>query len=122
MPIKDKSRYPDDWDEISYEIRFCRAGERCECDGRCGDDHNGRCTARNNHPHPITGSAVVLTVAHLDHTPENCDYDNLMAMCQKCHNNYDVDFRRGNRIRNERKALIEAGQMVLFDYLIDKEE
>jgi len=32
---------------------------------------------------------VVLTVAHLDHTPENCDEANLKAMCQRCHLAYD---------------------------------
>ena len=37
---------------------------------------------------------IVLTVAHLDHTPENCDYENLKALCQKCHNNYDKQHRK----------------------------
>jgi hypothetical protein len=37
---------------------------------------------------------IVLTVAHLDHQPENCDYSNLKAMCQKCHNNYDKIHRK----------------------------
>lgn len=32
---------------------------------------------------------IVLTVAHLDHTPENCQPENLRAMCQRCHLNYD---------------------------------
>ena len=32
--------------------------------------------------HPITGSKVVLTVAHLDHTPENVDLENLVHLCQ----------------------------------------
>jgi hypothetical protein len=33
---------------------------------------------------------VVLTIAHLDHIPENCDFDNLRAWCQRCHNTYDA--------------------------------
>ena len=40
---------------------------------------------------------VVLTVAHLDHIPENCDDDNLKAMCQRCHNNYDISHRKQTR-------------------------
>lgn len=32
---------------------------------------------------------VILTVAHLDHTPENCDDDNLRAWCQRHHLAYD---------------------------------
>ena len=32
---------------------------------------------------------IVLTIAHLDHTPENCSLDNLRALCQRCHLRYD---------------------------------
>lgn len=81
MPIspENKARYPDNWKEISEDIRFNRAENKCE-----------KCGAENYKPHPITGSKVILTVAHLDHQPENCDYDNLMAMCQRCHLRYDA--------------------------------
>jgi hypothetical protein len=37
---------------------------------------------------------VVLTVAHLDHQPPNCDPANLRALCQRCHNAYDAPMRR----------------------------
>lgn len=40
---------------------------------------------------------VVLTVAHLDHTPEHCDPDNLAAMCQGCHLHYDRDHHAHTR-------------------------
>lgn len=49
---------------------------------------------------------VVLTIAHMDHTPENCDYSNLRALCQKCHNQYDAKHRaeiRKNAQRSEQK-------------------
>lgn len=36
MPIKDKSRYPKDWDNLSRRIRFERAGGKCE---QCGAEH-----------------------------------------------------------------------------------
>lgn len=39
---------------------------------------------------------IVLTIAHLDHQPENCDPDNLRAWCQRCHNRYDAPHRRRN--------------------------
>jgi len=85
MPIKpeNKKRYPQNWKQISEDIRFNRANNKCEV-----------CGAENYQPHPLTGSKVILTVAHLDHTPENCDYDNLKAMCQKCHNTYDISHRK----------------------------
>jgi len=85
MPIKpeNKNSYPKNWKEISEDIRFNRAKNRCEV-----------CDAENYKPHPITRSKVILTVAHLDHTPENCQPENLKAMCQKCHNNYDKQHRK----------------------------
>lgn len=108
MPIRpeNKARYPADWAEISKQIRFERAGGVCECKGECGV-HSGWCAAIHGQQHPVTGSIVVLTVAHLDHTPENCGPDNLRAMCQRCHLNYDKQHhaetaymtRRCNRTR-----------------------
>lgn len=92
----DRRRYPHDWPEISRAIRFGRAGGRCECAGECGAGHEGRCEARHGQPHPVTGSTVVLTTAHLDHTPENCDPANLRAYCQRCHLRYDADQHRAN--------------------------
>lgn len=95
MPIRpeNRRRYPPDWKAISCEIRFVRAEGRCECSGMCGL-HVDRCDAINYAPHPTTGSRVVLTVAHLNHTPEDCDPDNLRAMCQRCHLTYDRKARQ----------------------------
>jgi hypothetical protein len=69
MPIRaeEKARYPEEWPLISLWVRVC-AGWRCEW-----------CPAVQGEPHPVTGSRVVLTVAHLDHTPENVTPVNLRA-------------------------------------------
>ena len=77
-----KALYPPDWKQISLRIRSGRAGNRCECEGECGTGHDGRCEARNGQPHPVSGSSVVLTVAHLDRDPRHNDEANLRAMCQ----------------------------------------
>lgn len=92
MPIRpeNRERYPTDWPEISHRIRFGRALGHCECEGECRSGHTGRCDARHNAPNPRTGAKVILTVAHLDHTPENCTDENLRAMCQGCHLAYDT--------------------------------
>ena len=58
--------YPSNWAEISKSIRFGRAGGQCECWGECGAGHEGTCEARHGQPHPVTGSKVILTTAHLD--------------------------------------------------------
>jgi hypothetical protein len=107
MPIRaeNRGRYPKDWKAISRSIRVDRAQGRCECEGECGDDHNGRCDAWDAARHPITDSIVVLTTAHLDHVPENCDPANLKAMCQRCHNRYDMPMRRAGMASRKREAM-----------------
>lgn len=104
MPIRaeNRARYPKDWRQISERIRFKRAANQCECEGECGQDHAGRCAALNGEPHPVTLSRVVLTVAHLDHIPEHCGDDNLKAMCQRCHNRYDMPMRRAGMAERKR--------------------
>ena len=77
MPIKPENaaRYPSDWADISKRIRFERAAGRCECEGECGrGTHEGRCPNSHGGEAYGTGSLVILTVAHLDHTPENCEF------------------------------------------------
>src|SRR5579875_3089177 len=102
MPIRpeNRCRYPADWPEISRRIRFERAGGKCEWYG-----------AVNGLPHPVTGSKVVLTVAHLDHTPENCDESNLVALWQRCHNGYDAPMRAAGL---KERRLAAKGQTRLF--------
>jgi hypothetical protein len=40
---------------------------------------------------------VVITIAHLNHTPEDCADDNLAALCQLCHNMTDAPERARGR-------------------------
>lgn len=111
MPIhpEDKGRYPPNWKEISRRIRFERAGGQCEA------IHDGeRCQARHGCPHPVTGSIVVLTVAHLDHTPEHCDDENLRALCQRDHLAYDREHHAASRARRK-LAKVEAERARIRD-------
>lgn len=98
MPIsKEKQKlYPANWKEISKRIRE-RAGNKCEF-----------CGAVNGEPHPVTGSKVVLTVAHLDHNPQNNDEGNLRALCQRCHLTYDAKHHAKNasRTRDEKNGIL----------------
>ncbi|UQN06787.1 hypothetical protein [Deinococcus sp. QL22] len=95
MPIKPENlkRYPTDWKDVAASIRQ-RANNRCE-----GSPAYPDCRAANGEAHPVTGSRVVLTVAHLDHVPENCSPQNLRAMCQRCHLTYDAAHRAANRVK-----------------------
>lgn len=120
---ENKDRYPKDWPQISKAIRE-RAGQKCErCkapngvlirrgktdageavwrfasdsvyeDGVCAE--TGLLIPDTSEDTVAYGEEVkvVLTVAHLDHQPENCDPENLRAWCQRCHNAYDARMRR----------------------------
>lgn len=108
MPIKpeNRARYPKDWKRIADAIRE-RSEQQCE-----GSPAYPACRAPNGEPHPVTGSRVVLTVAHLDHTPENCDPQNLKAMCQRCHLTYDAEHHKRTAYRTRKDAAMTAD---LFD-------
>ncbi len=123
MPIKpeNRARYPKDWPSISADAKV-RAEHRCEFCGVRNYELGGRSPAGVWHKAGPTGTnglrytwpepgkhamcvgydeplrivRIVLTVAHLDHTPENCDPGNLKALCQRCHNRYDMAHRRKN--------------------------
>ena len=131
---ENRGRYPKDWPQIAANIR-ARAGDVCEACGvpngkfirravsekgvpvwRLSSDPaycNGYSAADGTEvPDTMEDECgygrsvrVVLTVAHLDHQPENCDPDNLRAWCQRCHNAYDAPMRRAgikSRARAER--------------------
>lgn len=109
-PIRpeNRDRYPGNWPEISLGIRRDRAGWRCECVGECGrGTHEGRCPNRHGEAAYGTGSDVVLTTAHLDHQPENCDDANLRAMCQGCHLHYDKEHHAETRLATRAAELAE---------------
>lgn len=123
MPVKpeNRARYPKDWKQISASIRE-RAGNRCEDCGVRNYELGGRDKAGQWHKalpvgekllrleYPSPGDhaiceglsvalrivRIVLTVAHLDHQPENCDPSNLKALCQRCHLRYDLHHHKAN--------------------------
>jgi len=109
MPIRpeNRRRYPANWSsEIVPAVR-ARSGDRCEgspafpdCRRPNGSFLNKRTGELTDDPmraetwaladsDPVT--RIVLTVGHLDHTPENCDLANLRHWCQRCHLFYDRD-------------------------------
>jgi len=98
MPIlpENKSRYPANWKDI-------RTGILAECQNKCEFCGVENYTMRE-------GKKIVLTIAHLDHTPENCARQNLRALCQKCHNGYGAKHRAQTR-----KRFIYAKQKKLFE-------
>jgi len=127
MPIRpeNKDRYPANWPEIRRQV-LDRAGNCCEI---CGVPNYavgyrnrwGQFVEIENYeadPDYWDGNLalktvkIVLTIMHLDHTPENCALDNLKAACQHCHNNYDAPVRAAGK-KQRRRTRIEMSQGVL---------
>src|SRR6478609_3275963 len=135
MPIKPENRalYPADWDAISKRVRR-QAGNKCEqCKapngviiargqgdddgtyclfdgGEVFDDTTGKSRgfARGSEYDARRFVKVVLTVAHLDHNPQNNAESNLRALCQKCHLRHDqaqhVESARATREAKSRQG------------------
>ena len=108
MPM-DRSLYPDNWDAIALRVKndaywVCdECGRICRKSGESVDDFVARIEGINklfsSWPEHISISKAeikahpqrfTLTVAHLDHHPENCDRANLKALCAPCHCRYDL--------------------------------
>jgi len=133
MPIRpsEKARYPKNWPEIRTRI-LARARSRCEVCGVpngawiCRDAigrhrfvcvRNLRDAGYDRPPFKVATLSgvmkvitVVLTVAHLDHRPENCADDNLKALCQYHHLEYD---RAQHRITAAKNRYARNGDLEL---------
>lgn len=135
MPIKPEnaSRYPKDWPKIRAAIleRALNRCEKCLVPNRtriargagkdvdtymldsaevfCADSgqYLGQC--RHGDYELLRMTDVVLTIAHLDHTPENCAPENLKALCQRCHLRHDQQHHKetARATRHARKAIGE---------------
>lgn len=102
MPIRPDKRalYPSDWKtRVVPSIRE-RSGNVCE-----GSPAYPECRAANGAAHPVTGSLVVLTVAHLNHEPGDCRPENLRHWCQRCHNTYDAPRRAADLKRRRQESV-----------------
>lgn len=118
-----KARYPKNWKAIVARIKE-RAGNKCEF---CGVPNYAIIWRYDNgtkwvlYPEGMEAEAwsidgrkavkIVLTTAHLDHTPENNSDENLRCLCQKCHLNYDAKFHAHNARQTREK---KAGQVAIF--------
>ena len=117
MPIRpeNRARYPKDWKDVRHRI-LQRANWRCEhpnCRARHGvigywrkglfhrlpdrlwdAGYTAGDTVALDNGEMLKVIKIVLTIAHLDHTPENCADDNLRAWCQRHHLAYDAEHHK----------------------------
>ena len=127
MPIRltERSRYPSDWRLVRARI-LRRAQGCCEWPD-CGVP-NGEFVFRLRRRPEVWrfangsdcgeadpdyyGVTIVLTVAHLNHQPEDCRDENLAAWCQLHHLRYDTAHHQRNASATRRT---KKGNRELFD-------
>ncbi len=91
MPMQ-RERYPSNWEEIALKIKTeanwqCEnCGRKCKKVGESWEEFEVRTGQK------ITEKRMrfVLTVAHLNHIPEDCRPENLKSWCSVCHCRYDL--------------------------------
>lgn len=111
MPCDYKRDYPLNWADLRRAV-LIRANNKCE-----GSPAYPDCRASNGLPHPVTGSRVVLTIAHLyadDDTRTMTDITRLKAMCNRCHLTFDAALHRRNAAETRRRKRLNAGQLPLL--------
>lgn len=126
MPIKpeNKKLYPANWKEIREEI-LKRANNCCEHCGvknhavgyRTEDGEFVESVGMQQEADTLDGEKlikIVLTIAHLDHDPTNNNRKNLKALCQRCHNRYDIEHRKQTRLQTLEKKRNENQQKLNF--------
>lgn len=120
MPM-DRSRYPDNWEEIAFEVKseanwMCAdCGRPCRPPGQSWPEFAFYVAELGywkdlDHPQRFT-----LTVAHLDQNPSNNDPANLRSLCAGCHLRHDAPYREANRQAKRERA----GQLPLLGGAID---
>ena len=126
MPIKpeNRARYPRNWKAIRAAI-LDRARHRCEQCGIPDGVYRNRNTGQWTDDHGLVETwsmdgdrtaRIVLTIAHLDHTPENCDPANLRALCQRCHLAYDATHHAQTAYQTRRRHKAKGD---LFDAALE---
>lgn len=131
MPIRveNKHRYPLNWRQEIRPAILKRAGNRCE---ECGvpnysigvRDRYGQFwhideIHASDAPEQFEGLGkvfrIILTIAHLNHVPEDCRPENLKAWCQRCHLTWDAKHHARTARRTRQR---KSGQPEMFPDLI----
>jgi hypothetical protein len=94
------SDYPENWKDIRAEVleraKNADGISQCECVGGCEREHKGTRCLHLQYGRLTTRSKykVILTTAHLCHTPHCAQHDHLKSMCQPCHQVFDLRERQ----------------------------
>jgi 5-methylcytosine-specific restriction endonuclease McrA len=112
--MKNRQNYPPHWFDTIRPAILARDRYKCKACGlahraqgfysgdsfiECSDEHErswakaqGRKVQR-----------VFLQIAHIDQNPSNNNYENLQAMCPRCHLKFDNSFNSAKRLMKRKK-------------------
>lgn len=100
MPM-DRTKYPETWLEIAFRIKT-HAGWKCE---KCGMQCRVPGEVFDTHKR-------TLTCAHINHVESDVRDENLVALCPKCHLQYD-GYRKAMQ-RLAKKRIKSVSESTLF--------
>lgn len=130
MPM-DRKRYPPNWNQLAFQIKQ-NANWCCEkCDRPCRQPGESweKLEARLGEQWSLYETIdddefgfvevpkfqrFTLTVAHLNHIPEDCRPENLKAWCSVCHLKYDAVHHARSAKANRYKKREAVGQLTFF--------
>jgi 5-methylcytosine-specific restriction endonuclease McrA len=95
-----KSRYPDNWGEISFQVKEAAQWRCAKCGIQClrpGDDVSFLSKSER--------TAITLVVHHANYTPEDNRIENLIPLCTICHLSFHT----------RKKGNIPVNQLSLFE-------
>jgi hypothetical protein len=135
MPMQ-RHLYPKNWEAIAREIKESANWTCQDCGRPCrrpGESEEALVLRLYDDPHwreslydfvqgkgigPVAVPKIgrfTLTVAHLNHRPEDCRPENLRALCTVCHCRMDI--KPGAMAAKRAIALERQGQLNLLDLL-----
>lgn len=91
MPMEHE-RYPANWKDIARGVKD-RAGWKCQ---QCGKQCRKPGEKLDSHQR-------TLTVHHINHIPEDCRPENLIALCAPCHLKADAQWHAERRKHGHRE-------------------
>ena len=96
MPM-DKPRYPANWREIAREVKDAADWRCAECGMQC-----------RRPGEPFDTHRRTLTVHHINHTPEDCRRENLVALCSGCHLRADAKYHAEHRKEKKHEKRLQG--------------
>lgn len=130
----DLSRYPKNWRAIALQVKEAANWSCKDCGRPCRKPREDRFDFEDRIDETPWGDDLyeemydeelgavlrskinrfTLTVAHLNHVPEDCRPENLKALCTVCHLRYDATHHAYSTKRNQHRKRETAGQLTLF--------